>query len=131
MAVRGIRGAITVELNEKSEIIERTDELLQVIMERNEIKVEDIASAYFTVTDDLDAEFPAVAARNLGWIYTPLMCSKEIPVKGSLDMCIRVLLHLNSEKAQSEMKHVYLGEAIKLRPDLDDKLKDKYYISQK
>ena len=131
MAVRGIRGAITVSVNTKKEIIDKTGELLQVILERNKMIVEDIASAFFTVTDDLNAEFPAVAARNLGWIYTPLMCSKEIPVPGSLNMCVRVLLHINSNKKQSEMMHVYLGGAMKLRPDLDFESKDKYYISNK
>ena len=118
MAVRGIRGAITVEKNERDEILKKTDWLLREIIEQNHINPEDVASVVFSVTDDIDAEFPAVAARGLGWQNTPLFCAQEIPVPGSLKLCVRVLVHINTEKAQSEIRHVYLEGAEKLRPDL-------------
>lgn len=131
MAVRGIRGATTVESNTKEEIINRTKEMLEAVIERNNVQVEDITSAIFSVTDDLDAEFPAVAARKIGWIYTPLFCTLEIPVPGSLRKCIRVLLHVNSDRSQKEMKHIYLNGAQCLRPDLDVEDRNKYYFSDK
>ncbi len=131
MAVRGIRGATTVPANTKSDIVVRTKEMLETLVRLNDIRQEDIASAIFSVTDDLDAEFPAVAARQMGWMYTPLFCTKEIPVQGSLKSCIRVLLHVNSERNQEEMKHVYLHEAEKLRPDLGSTNKNKFYTSEK
>lgn len=118
--VRGIRGAITVERNDSKEILEATSILLQTIVERNQLSVEDICSAFFTVTPDLDAEFPAKAARILGWQYVPLMCALELPVEGALAKCIRVLLHVNSTKTPKEIVHVYLKEAAVLRPDLLD-----------
>ena len=131
MAVRGVRGATTVQGNTREEIVSKTGELLAVLLGKNGIRVEDIASAVFSVTDDIDAEFPAVAARKLGWLYTPLLCTREIPVPGSLKSCVRVLLHVNSEKPQDRMVHVYLYEAKKLRPDLGVGDKDRYYTSEK
>jgi chorismate mutase len=131
MAVRGLRGATTAGKNSREDIIARTKEMLETLIEQNQIRAEDIASATFSVTDDLNAEFPAVAARELGWVYTPLFCVMEIPVRGSLRSCIRVLLHLNSDKRQDEMKHVYLHEAKKLRPDLGSPGADKFYMSEK
>ena len=130
MAVRGVRGATTVESNTKIEIISKTREMLESILEKNNIPVEEIASAIFSVTDDIDAEFPAVAARELGWIYTPLFCTREIPVSGSLKNCIRVILHVNTGMKQQEMMHVYLHGAKKLRPDLDSSDKNRYYFSR-
>jgi len=129
MAVRGIRGATTVDSNTREEIISKTKELLESILEKNEILIKDIASVIFSVTDDIDAEFPAVASRALGWIYTPLFCNREIPVEGSLKGCIRVLFHVNSDKEQEEMVHVYLHKAKNLRPDLNTVQKGKYYYS--
>lgn len=120
MAVRGVRGATTVEANTKEEIISKTEELLKGLIEVNDIQLEDVASVIFSATDDIDAEFPAVAARQIGWIYTPLFCTREIPVKGSMSGCIRVLMHVNSEKSQDEMVQLYLHEAAKLRPDLKE-----------
>ncbi|MBE3584598.1 chorismate mutase [Desulfofundulus thermocisternus] len=117
--VRGIRGAITVERNTPEDIIQATGELLQAIMAENNLDPEDIASAFFTVTDDLNAEFPATAARELlGWKYVPLLCAREIAVPGRLPMCIRVLVHVNTTRSQREIKHVYLREATRLRKDL-------------
>jgi len=115
---RGIRGAISVQSNTADKIAEATGTLLEAIVIENEIDPEDIASVFFTVTADLNAEFPAVAARAMGWRYVPLICSTEINVPNCLARCIRVLLHVNTEKSQKEIKHIYLGEAAILREDL-------------
>ncbi len=90
------------------------------MIRRNEIDSLDVASAFFTVTGDLTTEFPALAARQLGWLEVPLLCGYEIDVQGGLPRCIRVLLHWNTDKQQSEIHHVYLHEAIRLRPDLSN-----------
>lgn len=117
MYCRGIRGATTVERNDREEILAATTELLQLLVVHNDLQVEDIASVIFTVTQDLDAEFPALAARDLlGWTETALMCAREIPVPGSLDKCIRVLLHVNTERSIAEMQHIYIRGAASLRP---------------
>lgn len=129
MKIRGIRGAITVSGNNRKGIVASTKTLLQKIVKENKLRIEDIASVIFSVTKDLNAEFPAIAARKLGWLYTPLMCTYEISVPGSLKKCIRVLMHVNSAKEQKAMKHVYLGGAKKLRPDLSGKFKDMFYLS--
>ena len=129
MMIRGVRGATTVNSNTREDIVGETEWLLKAIIEKNNISVENIASVIFSVTDDLNAEFPAVAARNMGWIYTPLFCTLEIPVPDSLRKCIRVLLHINSDRPQKEMKHVYLNGAERLRPDIGTEEKDKYYSS--
>ena len=117
--IRGIRGAITVAENSKEEIISATCELLNAIVDKNNLNIDNIISVFFTLTHDLNAEFPAVAARKLGWNYIPLLCTQEIPVPGSLQSCIRVLAHVESEKKQNEIVHVYLKDAKKLRPDLN------------
>ena len=120
MSVRGIRGATVVTGDELDVIITGTQELLDAILELNpDLRLEDIASAIFTVTDDLSAEYPAKAARQMGWNQVPMVCAREIPVPGSLPACIRVLLHWNTDRLQSQVNHVYLGEAANLRPDLD------------
>lgn len=118
MSCRAVRGAITVKKNSAQEILLATKEVLQAIITANKIAVADIVSVLFTVTKDLDAQFPAVAARELGWAMVPMVCTNELPVKKSLRKCIRVLLTYNSNKKQSEIKHQYLREASKLRPDL-------------
>ncbi len=121
MYVRGIRGATTVEHNEKHEILSATSELLQTIVKENQINPEDICSVFITTTGDLNATFPAIAVRNIpGWDLVPLMCSLEIPVVDSLPLCIRLMVHVNTEKKQDEIIHIYLNDAIKLRPDLAD-----------
>ena len=117
MYCRGIRGATTVEHNDREEILAATTELLQLLISRNELRTEDVASAIFTMTADLDAEFPALAARKLGWSDVALMCMREIPVPGSLPMCIRVLLHVNTEREAGEISHVYIHGAVNLRPE--------------
>lgn len=122
MYSRGIRGATTIAHNEEVEMLSATLELLKEIVNRNEIIPEDISHVWITVTPDLDATFPARAIRDLsGWDMVPLMCSTEIPVKGSLPKCIRLLVQVNTNKGQREMKHVYLNEAQSLRPDLSAK----------
>ena len=119
MSIRGIRGATTVSTNEASAILEATKELLLFIQNCNDaLKPEDIASALFTMTTDLDAVYPAKAARQLGWTNVPLICTQEIPVPGGLPLCIRVLLNWNTDLPQDAIHHVYLREAVTLRPDL-------------
>lgn len=115
--VRGIRGATTVEANDAEAILSATEELLAEMARQNGLHPEDIASVFFTVTPELDATFPAEAARRLGWHNVPMLCATEIPVPGSLPMCIRVLIHANTDRAQSEIRHVYLRRAVALRPD--------------
>ena len=116
MFCRGIRGATTVEHNDREEILDATTELLKMLIERNDIRPEDVASAIFTLTEDLDAEFPALAARYLGWTEVALICMREIPVPGSLRLCIRILIHVNTTRSASDIQHVYIKGAVNLRP---------------
>jgi chorismate mutase len=119
MAIRGIRGATTVSADDPDLILEATRELLEAILDANEsMNPEDVGSALFTVTDDLASTFPAQAARQMGWGLVPMMCAREIPVPGSLRKVIRVLVHWNTDVPQNEIAHVYLRDAVKLRPDL-------------
>ena len=113
--VRGIRGATTADTNSKEAILEATKELLGRLVEANDIDVDDVAAAYFTATDDLDAEFPALAARQRGWTKTALMCAREMNVGDGADRCIRVLLLVNTDKALEEIEFVYLKGASDLR----------------
>ena len=112
---RGVRGATTVKSNSGAEILEATRELLIKLVEANGMDVEDVACVIFTTTNDLNAEFPALAARQMGWKDTALLCSHEMQVPGSLPYCIRVLLLYNTSKKSSELVHVYLKEAVNLR----------------
>ncbi len=117
--MRGVRGATVVSQDQSEAILTATRELLLEILEANPgMRTEDIASALFSVTGDLTSEYPARAAREMGWDQVPLMCTQEIPVPGALPRCIRVLLLWNTELPQSAIRHVYLGEASRLRPDL-------------
>jgi chorismate mutase len=118
MLCRGVRGATTVESDSREEILTATRQLLALMIRLNDIEPEFVASAIFTTTPDLTAEFPAMAARQLGWLEVPLICTHELSVPGSLSRCIRILLHWNTEKTQSEIRHVYIKGAMKLRPDL-------------
>lgn len=113
--VRGIRGATTADTNSKESILEATKELLGRLVEANEIEVDDVAAAYFTATDDLNAEFPALAARQMGWTRTALMCAREMNVEGGAGQCIRVLLLVNTDKTPDEIDFVYLRGASSLR----------------
>jgi chorismate mutase len=115
--VRGIRGATTVEADDKEAIISATEQLLEEICQQNLFMPEDIASVLFTVTHDLRTAFPAEAARKRGWLMVPMLCATEIPVPGSLPMTIRVLIQVNTTIKQHEVKHVYMRRAVVLRPD--------------
>jgi chorismate mutase len=118
MMLRGIRGAITVQRDEPSLILDATERLLREIVDRNGFAPEDIGSALFTVTPDLVSEFPAAAARRMGWSLVPLLNFTEIGVPGRLERCIRVMVHVNTELRQDQIAHVYLEGAVVLRPDL-------------
>jgi len=118
IVLRGIRGATTVTEDTADAILEATEELVREIVASNGVVAEDVASALFTVTPDLRAEFPAAAARRMGWTMVPLLNFTEIGVPGRLEKCIRVLVHVNTTRTQREMVHVYLREAVALRPDL-------------
>ena len=119
MSIRGVRGATVASRDEPEAILSATRELLDAFLQANpSMQVEELASALFTVTGDLTAVHPAKAARQLGWEQVPLMCALEIPVPESLPRCIRVLLHWNTDLPQSAIRHVYLGAAASLRPDL-------------
>lgn len=116
--LRALRGATTVEENSAEAILDATDELLRALIDRNELDGDEMVSCIFTCTDDLDAEFPAVAARRLGLSSVPLLCAREIDVPGALPRVIRVLLHTYADP-DSEPRHVYLREAVGLRADLE------------
>lgn len=114
---RGIRGATTADTNTSEAILEATRELLLLIIEANSLSAEDVSSAIFTTTPDLNADFPALAARQLGWHDVALMCGHEMHVPGSLAQCVRVLIHWNTPRTQAEIKHIYIRGAQNLRPD--------------
>lgn len=115
-----VRGATTVEDDTSEQVLERTEELLNAIISRNDIDADDIISIIFTATADLSSEFPAVAARNLGLSHIPLLCSQEISVKGSIERCIRVMMHVYIERERSDIRHPYLHDARQLRTDLPE-----------
>jgi chorismate mutase len=117
MACRGVRGATTAEDNSGEEILKATRQLLALMIRQNGIQEEDVASAIFTTTGDLSAEFPALAARQLGWLNVASMCLHELDVPGSLPRCIRILLHWNTDRAADQIVHVYIKKAAGLRPD--------------
>lgn len=117
MYCRGIRGATTAEDNTRDAILEATRDLLQRLIAANDLQPEDIASAIFSTTFDLNAEYPAVAARELGWLDTALICTHEMNVPGSLQRCVRVLIHWNTPRSAKEIVHVYIRGAARLRPD--------------
>jgi chorismate mutase len=118
MMVRGVRGATTVAVNDAEAMLEATRDLLLAVVEANGIDPEDVGAVYFTVTPDLDAAFPAAAARQIGWSQVPLLDACEVPVPGSLSRCIRVLVLWNTEVGQDRVVHIYLRGAAALRPDL-------------
>lgn len=121
MPTRGVRGATTVKANTREAILEATTELLTAMVEANRIQPDDVASAFFTTSPDLNAEFPALAARQMGWTDVALLCGHEMAVPGALQMCLRILVHVNTEKKASELVHVYLHGARVLRPDFQDR----------
>ena len=117
MPCRGVRGATTADTNTREDILRATRELLAMMIRQNGIRAEDVASVIFSTTSDLNAEFPALAARQLGWFDVALLCNHELDVPGSLRRCIRVLLHWNTDMPQNEITHVYIKDATALRPD--------------
>ena len=118
MAVRGIRGAVTAEANTKQAIASATQSLLRQMVTANKIEDQQIISVFFTVTTDLNADFPAAAARAMGWTDIPLLDAQEMEVPGAMPSVIRILMHVESDLARGEIAHVYLGSAEVLRPDL-------------
>ena len=118
--LRALRGAITVPANDRDEIASATGELLEEMIARNGVDADDLVSMIFTATPDLDAEFPAIAARRLGLAHVPLLCSVELDVEGAMPLCVRVLAHLYTERGAHELQHVYLRDARELRADLAD-----------
>ncbi len=122
--IRGVRGATTAEATTRDAILAATRELLCLMIEENNIEPDDIASAIFTTTTDLDADYPALAARALGWHDVALLCMHEMAVPHGLKQCIRILLHWNTEIAAHDVKHVYIKGAVNLRPDRAFSLND-------
>lgn len=115
---RGIRGATTVDRNTREAILDATRELLEHMIQANDIQTDDVAAAWFTTTPDLNADFPAIAARQLGWTHVALMDAHHMNVPGALPKCLRVMLLVNSTRRQDEIAHIYLRGARVLRPDL-------------
>ncbi len=119
MQFRGVRGAITVIEDTEAEVLQATDRLLRNMIEANGIEPEQVGSVFISVTDDITNAFPARAMRAIdGWSYVPVMCMKEMSVPNALQKCIRVMMHLNTNKGQREINHIYLEKAVSLRPDL-------------
>lgn len=117
--IRGIRGATTVSNNQEEQVIDAADELLRKMIESNEVEATDVASVFISVTSDINARFPSKALRRFpDWKFVPIMCMQEIPVVDSLPLCIRVMLHVNTTKSQASINHIYLKNAVILRPDL-------------
>lgn len=122
--VRGVRGAITVKQNDGAEMVEATERLIADMIEQNKIDPDSVCSAFISATNDLDAMFPARALRELkGWEYVPVMCMQELAIKGGLEKCIRIMMHVNTEVAQKDIRHIYLEDAVILRPDLQQSTK--------
>jgi chorismate mutase len=118
MHCRGVRGATTVSADTRDEVLAATRQLLALMIRLNDIHPEDVGSAIFSTTEDVNAEFPALAARQLGWNDVPLLCTHELNVPGSLPLCIRVLVMWNTPRSQADIRHVYIKGAVRLRPDL-------------
>lgn len=116
--MRGIRGAICVPENTREAIFEATTKLLKEVLERNDLKAEEMASMFLTATPDLNADFPAYAVRESGLTHVPVLCAVELDVPGAMKSLVRIMIHAETDKSQKEIHHVYLGEAARLRPDL-------------
>lgn len=116
--LRALRGATTVDVDEESHVHERVVELLQAMCERNDVDHDDIVSLLFTATDDVHSTFPAAGARKMGLGDVPLICARELDIVGGTPRCVRVLMHLTTERSRADMRHVYLEGAVGLRDDL-------------
>ena len=117
-SVRALRGAITLEEDSRAQVMERTARLLREMMERNEVGKEDLISIFFTATEDIRSEFPAAAARAIGISDVPLLCARELDIDGAVALCVRVMMHMTSDKPAADLRHVYLEGAEPLRTDL-------------
>lgn len=121
--IRGVRGATTVDANTEEAIVTATEELLAKLIEVNHIEPDSVASVFISTTEDVNAVFPAKALRNFaGWTFVPVVCMREIPVPGSLKMCVRIMMHVNTSVSQKDIIHAYLKDAVVLRPDLGSSL---------
>lgn len=118
MALRAIRGAVTLERDERAHLHERTHELVEALLRGNDITPDDIVSALFTCTPDIVSDFPAAAARELGFGAVPLMCAQEMAVPGALPLVVRVMMHIETDRSRDAIQHVYLHQAVSLRRDL-------------
>jgi chorismate mutase len=118
MAVRAIRGATTLERDEREHLHERTRELVEGMLSDNDIKADDVISVFFTCTPDIVSDFPAAAARTLGFGAVPLMCAQEMAVPGALPLVVRVMMHVEMDRSRDTVSHVYLHDAVSLRRDL-------------
>lgn len=117
--MRGIRGAITVSADEPEEILKETRTLIMEMVEQNNIEPDKVASVIISATTDISSAFPAKAVRTIeGWTFVPVMCTHEMAVPNSMPLCIRVMMHVNTEENQENIQHIYLNDAVKLRPDL-------------
>lgn len=120
--IRGVRGAITVSADQPEEVLKETARLVLEMAKENHIEPDQVASVIISTTTDISSAFPAKAVRTIEeWTYVPVMCTHEMDVPGSMPLCIRVMMHVNTELGQKEIHHIYLNEAIKLRPDLTAK----------
>ena len=118
MAVRAVRGATQLEVDEREHLLERVAELITAVLEANDLSTDDLISVLFTVTPDLSSEFPAVAGRQVGLVDVPLICAQEIDVPGALPRVVRMMLHTETPRSREQVQHVYLHGAVALRPDL-------------
>lgn len=118
--VRAVRGATTLDRDDRDHLIERTQELIHLVFERNQLSEDDLVSVVFTATMDIVSGFPAEAAREAGFVHTPLLCARELEVDGGIERCVRVLVHAYTEREKQAMRHVYLHDARQLRTDLPE-----------
>ena len=118
--VRALRGATTLDVDDLAHMIERTQELIHELFERNDLVEDDLVSIVFTATADITCGFPAQAAREAGFLHTPLLCARELEVDGGIDRCVRVLVHAYTERDKADLRHVYLHDARQLRTDLPE-----------
>jgi chorismate mutase len=118
--VRALRGATTLDVDEREHLIERTQELIAAVFERNRLTEDDLISIVFTATDDVHSAYPAEAAREAGITHVPLLCARELEVHGGIDRCIRILIHAYTARGATELRHVYLHAARQLRTDLPE-----------
>lgn len=118
--VRAVRGATTLDADDRDQLIERTQELMHEVFERNELSEDDLISIVFTATDDLHCGFPAEAAREAGITHVPLLCARELDIEGGVERCVRILVHAYTDRTPLELRHVYLHDASQLRTDLPE-----------